>query len=145
MFRFLLQRESVPVLDAALSFAHQKHNVIMNNIANVNTPYYKRQDVAEGEFQEALSDALERRRMFHPSRFVARDTRHVEFTHGGMVPQAEVMPGAEFGPERHDENSVVIEQEMAELAKNSLRIESLQRLLKKKYTMLKASLRDRIA
>lgn len=141
----MFQRESVPVLDAALSFANQKHSTIMNNIANVNTPYYKRQAVPEGEFRSALTEAINARDESHPSRFFMDDTRRITFDRAGMIPDAEVFHGQEFGPERHDENSVVIEKEMADLAENALRIETLQRLLKKKYTMLRASLRERVA
>lgn len=145
MFNFMFQRESVPVLESALSFANQKHSTIMNNIANVNTPYYKRQAVPEGEFRSALTEAINARDESHPSRFFMNDTRRIAFDRAGMIPDAEVFHGREFGPERHDENSVVIEKEMADLAENALRIETLQRLLKKKYSMLRASLRERVA
>lgn len=143
MMRMMFQQESVPVLDAALSFAHQREKVIMNNIANVETPYYKRQGLPEEEFQKALISAIEERRTQHPADFLIRDTKNISFEFG-QFPKASVRPGNEYGPERHDENSVVIEKEMADLAKNSLYTEALQRLLKKKYTMLSTSLRDRV-
>ena len=115
----------------------------MNNIANVETPYYKRQALPEAEFQKALVSAIDERRNQHPDNFFLEDTTNIDFQHG-LVPRAAVKPGADFGPERHDENSVVIEKEMADLAENTLYTETLQRLVKKKYTMLKASLRDRV-
>ncbi len=145
MMRFLFQRESVPVLDAALSFAHQKHLTIMNNIANVNTPYYKRQLLPEGEFQDAMREALDERRDAHPTRFYMEDTRRIDFGPAGLTPVAHRMRGDEAGPERHDENSIVIEREMAELAKNGLRIQTMQALLKKKYSMYRASIRGQVS
>ena len=143
MMRMMFQQESVPVLDAALSFANQRQKVIMNNIANVETPYYKRQALPEAEFQRSLRDAIDERRDHHPADFFLEDSTNIDYQFG-LVPHVSVRPGAEFGPERHDENSVVIEKEMADLAENSLYIEAMQRLIKKKYTMLKASLRDRV-
>ncbi|MHC4883543.1 MAG: flagellar basal body rod protein FlgB [Planctomycetota bacterium] len=143
MMRMMFQQESIPVLDAALSFAHQRQKVIMNNIANVETPYYKRQALPEAEFQKALITAVEERRDHHPGSFFLEDTTNIDMEHG-LYPRAQIDPGAEFGPERHDENSVVVEKEMADLAENSLYMETLQRLVKKKYTLLKSSLRDRV-
>ncbi|MHC4870238.1 MAG: flagellar basal body rod protein FlgB [Planctomycetota bacterium] len=145
MINNLFQRESVPVLEAALSFAHQRHTTIMNNIANVDTPYYKRQSVPEGQFREALESALTERRELHPTEFSMRDSQDIHFAKGGRLPVANVLPGKEAGPERHDENSIVVEKEMADLAKNTIFTETLQRLLKKKYTMMQAALRDRVA
>lgn len=145
MMRFMFQRESVPVLDAALSFAHQKQLTIANNIANVNTPYYKRQSVPEAEFQDALTEAIQERRNQHPSRFYMRNTPNIDMRHAGMLPRAERESGQEFGPERHDENSVVIEKEMSDLAKNTIYMETMQTLLRKKYSMLRASVRGTVA
>lgn len=144
MMRFLFQRESVPVLDAALSFAHQRHLTIMNNIANVDTPYYKRQALPEGEFHRTLNEAIEERREAHPTRFHMDDTRRIDTGPAGLTPVARRMFGDEAGPERHDENSIVIEKEMSDLAKNGLFIQTMQSLLKKKYDMYEASLRDRV-
>ena len=144
MYRFLFQRESIPVIDAAMNFANQRHKAIMNNIANVETPYYKRQGVPEAEFHNAMIEALEERSSQHPSEFSMDDTQNITFRHAGLVPDSTRMPAAEYGPERHDENSVVIEKEMADLAKNTLYIETLQRLLRKKYGMMQAALRDRV-
>ena len=143
MMRLMFQQESVPVMYAALSFAHQRQKVIMNNIANVETPYYKRQALPEKQFQKSLVEAIEERRNNHPENFFLEDSTDID-VYMGKYPVASVKPGSEFGPERHDENSVVIEKEMADLSKNTLYIETMQRLLKKKYTMLKASLRDRV-
>jgi flagellar basal-body rod protein FlgB len=146
MLQAMFERESVPVLEAALSFANQRHRVILQNIANVETPYYKRQDVPSGEFNQALSEAIAERAEAHPNTFELRDTWNIEFPETGLTPvRARADDAQEFGPERHDENSVVIEKEMADLAKNTLRMEVMQRLLKKKYTMLRSALRDQVA
>jgi len=145
MIRGLFQREILPVLESSLGFAEARQRVIQNNIANVDTPHYKRQTVPEVEFQRALDQAIEERARAHPNRFVLRDTWHIDFPGDKVRPRAQMVPGVEAGPERHDQNNVVIEKEMVDLAKNTLYIQTLQRLLRKKYQMLRASLRDRIA
>lgn len=140
----IFQRETVPLLEASMGLAHQRQLAIMNNIANVETPYYKRQDVPADEFQRVLREAITERREIHPDRFEIDDSFDIRFI-DNHYPIARVDKGMEFGPERHDENTVVIEKEMAELAKNTMMIEGMQRLFKKKLTMLRSSLRDRVA
>jgi flagellar basal-body rod protein FlgB len=139
----LFQRETLPVLDSAMGFAHQRQLAIANNIANVETPYYKRQTVPEAQFQEALSNAIEERRASHPATFEMADTWDIEFDEQ-FYPDSRHIDGREWGPERHDENSVVIEKEMADLAKNTLAIQTMQQLYRKKLGMLRSSLRDRV-
>ncbi len=140
----LIQRESVPVFEAAMGFAFQRHLNIMNNIANVETPYYKRKVLPEKKFHAALQDALNERYREHWNEFTPRDAMGVRF-YQNHLPYAMNHEGGEFGPERHDENNVVIEKEMADLAKNSLYMEALQQLFKNKTSGLKGALRDRVA
>ena len=131
----LFQREVTPVLEAGMGFAHQKQLVIANNIANADTPYYRRQTVPEDEFTESLIDAIERRRAYHPKTFAPEGKLDLNWY--GTFPQMRMFDGIESGPERHDENSVIIEQEMADQAKNELKMSAMQQLFKKHMTMLK--------
>ncbi len=140
----LIQRESVPVLEAAMGFAFQRHLNIMNNIANVETPYYKRKVLPEEKFHKAMSQALKDRKEHHWNEFTPTNVPGVRF-YQNHLPLAYNREGMEFGPERHDENNVVIEKEMADLAKNSTYMETLQQLFKNKTSGLKNALRDRLA
>jgi len=140
----LIQRESAPLLEAAMGFAFQRHLNIMNNIANVETPYYKRKVLPEEKFKKAMQDALDERYKSHWNEFTPRNAPGVRF-YQNHLPLAYNHEGVEWGPERHDENNVVIEKEMADLAKNSAYMEALQQLFKNKTSGLKAALRDRVA
>lgn len=140
----LIQRESAPVLEAAMGFAFQRHLNIMNNIANVETPMYKRKVLPEERFRKAMQDALNDRYQNHWNEFTPRDQVGIRF-YQNHIPLAYNNEGREWGPERHDENNVVIEKEMADLAKNSAYMEALQQLFKNKTNGLKAALRDRVA
>lgn len=144
MIEGLFQRESVPVLDASLRFAMKRHDTIMNNIANVETPYYKRQTTPDSEFQDMLMEAIEERKYAHPSRFRMDGNFHIDVSRGGTIAEPSILDGNDFGPERHDQNNVVIEKEMGDLAKNTLYIQTMQQLLKKKYTMLRTAARERV-
>lgn len=140
----LIQRESVPVLESAMGFAFQRHLNIMNNIANVETPYYKRKTLPEEKFKRVMQDALDERYHSHWNEFTPRDAAGIRF-YQNHLPLARNREGREWGPERHDENNVVIEKEMSDLAKNSAYMDALQRLFKNKTSSLRSALRDRVA
>lgn len=139
----LFQRETLPVLETSLSYAHKKQLTIMNNIANVETPHYKRQGMPDEQFMDSLKRAIHDRRHNHPAEFRMGDSLDINYD-SGVFPKVRVWEGQEFGPERHDENSVVIEKEMADLAKNTMMIQGMQQLLRKKLTMMGDALRDRV-
>ena len=140
----LIQRESAPLLEAAMGFSFQRHMNIMNNIANVETPYYKRKVLQEDRFKEAMRSALDDRYQNHWNEFTPRNMPGVRF-YQNHLPIADMEHGRQWGPQRHDENNVVIEKEMADLAKNSAYMEALQQLFKSKTSGLKSALRDRVA
>mgnify|MGYP001810240842 CR=1 FL=1 len=144
MIEGLFQRESVPVMDAALGMAMKRQQAIMNNIANVETPYYKRQTTPDTEFNQMLQEAIDNRRNSHPSRFVMDGSFNIDVTRRGTKAEPAPMDGEDFGTERHDQNNVVIEKEMADLSKNTLYIQTMQQLLKKKYVMLRTAARERV-
>jgi len=140
----LIQRESAPLLESAMGFAFQRHLNIMNNIANVETPYYKRKVLPEETFKKTMKDALKERYDSHWNEFTPRNRAGLRF-YQNHLPLAYNHEGREWGAERHDENNVVIEKEMADLAKNAAYMEALQQLFKNKTSGLKAALRDRVA
>ena len=140
----ILQRESLPVLEAAMSFAHQRQALISHNIANVNTPLYKRQALDDNRFRATLRNAIDEREDWHWNRFSPRDEFTLAWSRNSNAVHARVLPGQDQGPERHDRNTVVIEHELADLAKNTLYMQSLQQLYKKFTGQVKMAVRERI-
>lgn len=140
----LFQRETLPVLEAAMGFAHQRQLAIQHNIANVDTPDFKRRTMPEEGFQRALEKAIKERRESHWPSWDIRDNFDVGF-HGTYPARIRDPHGRDYGPERHDENNVTIEKEMVDLEKNTLFQEALQQLYKKKTDGFRSALRDRVA
>ena len=138
----LLQREPMPVLESAMSYAHQRQLTISHNIANVETPDFKREVLPDREFKETLERAIGEREDRHWNRFEPQAGG--DFYWDKNFVRARMRLGRDQGPERHDENNVVIEHEMAELAKNTLYMQTMQQLYKKHSSMLKIALRERI-
>jgi flagellar basal-body rod protein FlgB len=112
-------------LDAALGAAGKRQEVLANNLANVNTPGYKRKDV---QFDGMLAKALEKAK--------AGDTTALD----ELTPT--VMSDSAAIAVRADGNSVDVDQEMAYLAENNIRYNALVQLAQKKLDGLKYVISD---
>jgi flagellar basal-body rod protein FlgB len=105
-------------LERALSGAAQRQSAIATNLANVNTPGYRRQDV---DFHSELEKAF------------GRGKDAVAAVHPGL----QVDPSA---PMRADGNSVDVDTEAAAQAKNGLEYEALAAVLKARADILQIAL-----
>ena len=104
----------INVVDRALDASYLRETVIANNIANVDTPYYKRKDV---NFQDVLDDAIDSAKYKTIDQAVTSintdDLNPIEYT------------DAENFSYRIDRNKVDIDTENAELASEQLRYQAL--------------------
>ena len=104
-------------LGLGLDWAAKRHNAIANNIANIDTPKYKRQDVT---FPQALARAIKGKNSNLPLK--RTNPRHLP------APAAETSiaivedKGTTY---RNDGNNVDPEVEVAELLKNTLYYDAL--------------------
>ena len=89
-----MAKGSIPVLEQMLSFTTARHRAISNNVANVNTPFYKSIDAPEMEFKAALAEAFEGRESRHVPHFEFRGSDHIRPKAGGGL---EVDAGAATG------------------------------------------------
>ena len=98
----------------ALDDSYLRETVIAHNIANVDTPYYKRKDV---NFQDVLDDAIDSAKYKTIDQAVTSintdDLNPIEYT------------DAENFSYRIDRNNVDIDTENAELASEQLRYQAL--------------------
>ena len=102
--------DNLEIITRALSGSAKRGELIANNLANVSTPGYKRQDV---DFKSAL-----KKEMSSKNKVNLQTTRnnHIPFSKQYTSSQ-QVQNNANY---RNDGNSVDIDVEMAELAKNSI-------------------------
>ena len=111
-------------LSLALDEASLRQQAISSNIANVNTPGFKRLDVSSS-FESAFSDALGN----------LSDGQSI-----GMMPAGTITTAADQGPARPDGNTVQIEQEMLGLAQNSARYEFATDMLANNFHGMKTAI-----
>jgi flagellar basal-body rod protein FlgB len=108
------------VLTQLLDAAALRHRVISQNVANVNTPGYRRREVTfEADLAKALASP-------------GAGTAHAK-------PQVVVADG----PERVDGNTVDIDREMNDLSKNALLYQAAAQIVASRVASLRAAIAGR--
>ena len=116
----------INVLDRAADAAWQRNEAISNNIANVDTPGYKRQDVA---FESVLQQALGN------NRYESMDDK-VANVDLSLLRGRAYLDYANYSY-RLDGNNVDIENENVMLAENQLKYQGLISSINQEFTNLK--------
>lgn len=131
----IFNKTKVPVLKAALDVTQLRQRVISNNIANVGTKGFRRQDVRFQDYLESFvrKPAVEGQRT---------DERHMPVP--GAVDQPEVYE-VKTGLNDSGLNNVDIDMEMADLAENHLFFNVSQRLISGTFSGLRKSISGRTA
>ena len=117
----------INVLDKAADASWLRNDVIANNIANADTPNYKRKDVAfEGELSRALSKM----------RYKSMDEKVDHLALASMRPTTYT----DYGDYsyRVDGNNVDIDTENVELARNQIKYNALMTGVNQEFSNLKS-------
>ena len=144
MIEGLFQHGSMPALERMVQFTGARHHVLVDNIANLSTPYHRPRDLSPQQFQETLGRAIDqRRRSATPMRgeLDLRDTREMRFRKDGI--DASPRPLNE-GIMFHDQNNRDLDRTMQRLAENTLAHRVSIDLLKNEFDMLRLAIRERL-
>ncbi|MBZ4645046.1 MAG: flagellar basal-body rod protein FlgB [Petroclostridium sp.] len=124
------------ILERALDAAWLRNEAISNNLANVDTPGYKRQIV---EFENFLAEALDKKKI---EGYRTHD-KHIPI---GRQPARNIpikiqedRTGSQM---RMDKNNVDIDAEMALLAKNNIYYNAVVQQLARQFNGLKTVIKD---
>ncbi|MCH4193397.1 MAG: flagellar basal body rod protein FlgB [Butyrivibrio sp.] len=119
----------INVLDKAADASWIRNDVIANNIANVDTPGYKRQDVDfEGELQKALGN----------SKYTTMDDKVKALDTKDLTPRT-YTDSANFSY-RLDGNNVDIDTENVTLAANELKYNGIMTAMQTEFSNLKSAM-----
>ncbi|MDI6799981.1 MAG: flagellar basal body rod protein FlgB [Actinomycetota bacterium] len=129
--------EPFMVLKNSLKAASKRQEVISNNIANVNTPGFKKSDVV---FEDALKGAIAS--SSGSKKLTRTDPKHMA---GAASSPAGEVTVKEFTINETsmalNGNNVDIDDEMSKLAKNGLYYTALSDLMKRRFESLKSVLK----
>lgn len=120
----------INVLGTSLDATATRNEIISNNIANVNTPNYKRKDI---RFETELKYAF----LHSDDSTVDATVRHLDL----RELQPEVYTDYAELSYRYDGNNVDINNENAILAKNQIKYNGLMDSVNKEFSLLKSAMR----
>jgi flagellar basal-body rod protein FlgB len=117
----------INVLDKSADASWKRNEIIANNIANVDTPHYKRQDL---NFEEELERALGH------NKYVTMDPKVANLKEKHL--EARVVNDYSGFSYRSDKNNVDIDTENVTLAANQVKYQGLMAGLKAEFSNLAA-------
>lgn len=119
----------INVIDKAADASWLRNKVISNNIANADTPGFKREDV---DFEGALKKAILN------NRYVSMDSKISAITSDELTVGTYIDRAAYSY--RLDGNNVDMETEQAALAANQLKYQALMKAANQEFTNLKTAM-----
>jgi len=135
MLKSISSSQELSVLEAALAGAALRHKVISNNIANVNTPLFKKSEVHfEEQLQQLLNDSPEKKLPL-----TITNERHLLPKQSPSVPYVTVVGDTSY---RTDGNNVDIDVETANMAKNTIYYDAVAQQISRYFSDLKSVINE---
>lgn len=133
MLNSILASPRVSVLEQALSASSLRQQVTSNNISNVNTPGFKKSEVA---FEDLLQNAMGDEKL----QMTKTDSHHLSSQQEGIPkPVVNVVGNTSF---RTDGSNVDIDIEMANLAKNNIYYNAVVQQLSGYFTGIMSAIKE---
>ncbi len=144
-FGTMYSRGALPVLERVVGFAEARHRHLVGNVANADTPAFRRRDLSDDAFTAELRKAIRRQEATGDAFAFDRDAGHrlESASPSALRLLGKAGRGAGEGILRHDGNNVDIEREMALLVRNAGRGQQAATLLKKLLAQVRAAVSER--
>jgi flagellar basal-body rod protein FlgB len=129
---------ALPSLEVALKGLNLRNKAVSGNIANVNSPGYKRQLVS---FEEALQKVQSGNRL---SDIPMQKTHHLHFSND-IFKINEIKPEMGFDLDTEfnsDENNVDIDKEVIDLAQTGMHFKAISEFSKRNFESLRGVIRS---
>ncbi|MDQ0193498.1 flagellar basal body rod protein FlgB [Paenibacillus wynnii] len=133
----LLNNVSFQRMQGGMEAANKRQSVLSNNVANVDTPNFKRSDVSFESFLQQQDKGLKPQLSAKVS-----DSRHFAFGNQLVVP-ASVVTTDEVSSMNNNDNNVDIDREMALSAENQLRYNSYIQQINSQISMMRTVVEGR--
>ncbi len=135
--------EGLSVLERLVQFSGQRHRLIVNNIANFDTPGYRPVDVSVRDFRAQLGEAIdERRASARPGGPLnMKDSAQIEFSAGSLtLHPTPIGDNILF----HDGNDRDLDRTMQDLVENFLTFRMATELLRSRYDIIRNAIAERV-
>ena len=137
MIEKFLNTPTQRLLNQALNASQLRNDVIANNIANVDTPGFKRSEVI---FEENVRQALQKQT--NNTKLKLTNNRHIQVGNysSNMPAEIRTLQGLTY---RNDGNNVDIDVENAKLAKNKILYDAVGDSFSKEIKLLRLAITGR--
>lgn len=126
--------DNIELMGKLLDVKAKRHELISNNLSNVDTPGYKRSDIA---FEEILKSKLDQKIL----PLSTTNNKHIN-----LVSKAEEIEPQIYQQQdyiiRNDENNMDIDKEMVELLKNNLSYDIISEQLQTSLKLLRTAINE---
>ncbi|MBU0639935.1 MAG: hypothetical protein KKB50_13785 [Planctomycetes bacterium] len=138
----LLASPTTHAAELAARFAEERHNVLVENVANIDTPDYHTKRLDQEAFQASLREALGQAEQTRAGRLELRG--NAQFV-SGPGSGTEVRPVTDPAPNVlfHDGTNARMEDLMSAVAKNALYYQMASNLLNGRFDALTRAIRGR--
>ena len=134
--------QTVDMLKNALTGAAETHAATANNVANVNTPNFKRTDVS---FKEALAQSVPEQPDPDQLQIAVTSDKDITTDPTAVVKPFAVSQSLDEGQQlRLDGSNVDVDQEMAKLSLNSAYAQTMGQMLGVQYTRTRDALQEHV-
>ena len=135
----------MPAIEQWLHFTAQRHKAIANNLANVETPFYKTRDVPESDFRKVMPRAFDEQKRSPVGTFELERRDGILPKRGGGLTMPFVEADLEnSGILRHIENNVDVDLEMSKMVKNGMLHNVLSNLLTQQFEQMREAISERV-
>jgi flagellar basal-body rod protein FlgB len=134
---------AIPVLEQAMKFAQARHNVLAGNIANLDTPGYKSQDLSPEKFADRLKAAIAAR----DESYAASVSVESAPAGGTLSMPSDPISDATAGLDDllyHDQSTGSLEKQVAAIAKNQMQHNVAVSVLSSQFRLLQTAISERV-
>jgi len=136
MLQGMFQSTTIPVLQQVLGFCQARHTVLAGNIANMDTPGYRKRDLSVEDFQSRLKEAIESRHQ--PLAF--RSPGEPRSQRVGLAEVSKHPKSILF----HDDSNVDIEYQVTEMVKNQMQHNLALAIMTSQFRLLQTAISERV-
>jgi len=133
---------SGPALEKMMAYAEERHRMLAENIANIDTPGYKTKQLDPKLFQAKLREAIEERGDDKTQRLkIGATQQFYQDQHGSLRVSPALKP-----PQNvlfHDGTNPSMERQMADLAENTLTYQVAVELKRARNTVIRQAIAGR--
>jgi len=133
----IFESTSIPVLQEVIGFAQARHEVLVGNVANLDTPGYQVRDLSVNTFQERLREAID-----------ARQNQHEAISPGEISRQRDAAMQRVHDSMKtilyHDGSDVGIEQQVLAISKNQYLHNMAISVMTSQFRILQTAISERV-